>query len=1165
LRHFAPICQKKSRSLSQVDTERVKGVSLSVDFTHMIDDSAKKLLCSLARAGTAGEFERLAALKNYQILDTPSEPEFERFAEIAAEICGCPIALISLLDESRQWFKARKGLEVSETPREVAFCEHTIRSKEAMVVPDATLDGRFCSNPLVTGHPHIRFYAGAPLITSQGFALGTLCIIDTVPRTISTSQVSSLKLLAEQVVAHIELRTALAADRERAAAYKALTEAAPIGVFLTDTDGNCKFVNRMYETISGLTFQECLQQGWTGAIHPDDVERVKAEWIRASEEKKPYQSTHRFCTPSGKTTWCTVKSSAITDEGVVRGFVGTVEDISGRKLVEDKERELAANMTRQQNLLDFISTVQLNYITDSDPRSLFEGVLKKLLEVSESEYGFIGEVLFTNDNEPYLKTHALTNIAWNEETRNLYEKHHRDGLEFRNMDTLFGHAITQKKVVISNVPDEDSRSGGRPYGHPPLNSFAGLPLFSGSEMVGLIGLANREGGYDDAFVEFINPLLVTCGSIINAFRIRKAKERVEIELKQSGERLDLAMKAAEIGSWDWNIETGTVIFNEQWARMLGYELSEIQPDVSSWERLVHPDDLVIVREQLQAYFTGANDSYVVEHRLKTKDSGWKWIFDTGKIVERDKSGKPLRMVGIHLDVERRKLFEDELRAAKEAAEAANVAKTQFLANMSHEIRSPLTAIIGFTEALEKEATLSAQDVEVLKIILNNGQHLLGIINDILDLSKIDAGAMHIESDKFSPFALCEELRALFASRAAEKSLTFSIDYIWPLPNQICSDSLRLKQVLINLLGNAVKFTDVGEVRLEVQYSKERDQVQVSIIDSGIGLSHAQQERIFKPFSQADDSTTRRYGGTGLGLAISKQLIERLGGQIQIESTFGVGSRFTVFLPTGLHGETQLLTGPPRKEESEQVRSIPQAELSGRVLIVDDAIDNQKLLQFLLRKTKIQPTFADNGRQALELAKANEFDLILMDMQMPIMDGYTATRVLRERQLQVPVVALTANAMSHDIDRALLAGCTTHLAKPFSNEQLFELLHRLLPSDHYSALTPIFSSRMNTPDQINDLILEYLDNLPERWQEILVAVNSAEPDAIAGAAHKLRGSAALYGFEQLSGDCEILELRAETVTADEQRELVSQIERTIQAMLAGRKALQTTDTKTSHVR
>jgi PAS domain S-box-containing protein len=405
---------------------------------------------------------------------------------------------------------------------------------------------------------------------------------------------------------------------------------------------------------------------------------------------------------------------------------------------------------------------------------------------------------------------------------------------------------------------------------------------------------------------------------------------------------------------------------------------------------------------------------------------------------------------------------DELREANTAlrdgmtqAEQSALAKSEFLANMSHEIRTPLTAILGFAELLQEEGDVRRAPggrLDALATIQRNGGHLLSLINDILDLSRIESGRLAIENVRFSLPDLVAEVAELMRVRADAKGIPLRVNFTTPIPARLSGDPTRIRQVLINLVGNAIKFTEVGEVRLDLalEASGGNHTLVVSVADTGIGMTPEVLARAFRPFRQADSSTTRRFGGSGLGLAISERLCSLMGGSLEARSVPGEGSTFSFRLPVGSLRDVPLVAQPlqPATAASPARSELPR--LRGRVLLAEDGPDNRRLLSTLLARAGLLVEVAENGHVAVERVRAAAeegapFDLVVMDMQMPVMDGYTAVRTLRQEGFPVAVIALTAHAMRGERERCLASGCDEFASKPIDRADLFAKLARFLPS------------------------------------------------------------------------------------------------------------------------
>ncbi len=460
----------------------------------------------------------------------------------------------------------------------------------------------------------------------------------------------------------------------------------------------------------------------------------------------------------------------------------------------------------------------------------------------------------------------------------------------------------------------------------------------------------------------------------------------------------------------------------------------------------------------------------------------------------------------------------KLEESVHRAETANKAKSAFLANMSHEIRTPLTAIIGYAEASLDGGQSSEERNTALQTIMRSGKHLLQLINDILDFSKIEADRLDLEYSTVDPFRLLADVIALIKPKMEKKGLTLSVNYEFPMPVLITTDPLRLQQILLNICSNAVKFTAQGTISLTASCDWNNQQLSFAITDTGIGMTAEQMAGLFLPFRQADSSTTRRYGGTGLGLSLSKHLAEKLGGAIEAHSEFGQGSVFTLRVATGpLNNVDRVYAVPQIQALRRQEAMVSQKNrLSGTILLAEDNPTIQKLLTLFLRKMGATVTIVDSGDAALRAAQQKFYDLVLMDMQMPVMSGVDAVRQLRHDGYDRPIVALTANATTEDKVTCLAAGCNEFLTKPVSREQLYTLTAKYLARE---AATPIddaiVSTLLHEEPSLRHLVETYVAELPDYLQRLQSSFQGKDWTTLRKELHDLKGAGGGYGYPMLT--------------------------------------------------
>ncbi|MDH5425167.1 MAG: ATP-binding protein [Gammaproteobacteria bacterium] len=467
----------------------------------------------------------------------------------------------------------------------------------------------------------------------------------------------------------------------------------------------------------------------------------------------------------------------------------------------------------------------------------------------------------------------------------------------------------------------------------------------------------------------------------------------------------------------------------------------------------------------------------------------------------------------------------ELEEVSKLALEATRAKSTFLATMSHEIRTPLTAIIGFAEINLHDSITKEDRIRHSHSIVRNGKHLLQVINDILDISKLEADRIDFDKENFSVFQLLAEVEQIIAPQVKAKGLFIEFVYEYPIPESIIGDPFRLKQIILNLCSNAVKFTETGRINVKTSCDFITQKIFIEVIDTGIGMSEEQINKVFDVFTQADSTVTRKYGGTGLGLTLSKQFAERMGGEISAHSLPGIGSRFIVSVSTG--DISTVKTVQKKLKSAAYLHLLPVGDankrVSGKILLAEDNLDNQQLYCLLLENIGAEIKIAANGKEAVEAARNESFDIIFMDMQMPVMDGVEAIRVLRQSGYKGVIISLTANSMKQDKEACFAAGCNDYITKPVSKEVLYETVYQYLEvteSDHETVKND--SKHYYQDPDVFDLKIRFISKLPSVYNTIKHAHENKDRDQLKAALHKLKGLAGSFGYPEITNVCLLIE-------------------------------------------
>lgn len=556
---------------------------------------------------------------------------------------------------------------------------------------------------------------------------------------------------------------------------------------------------------------------------------------------------------------------------------------------------------------------------------------------------------------------------------------------------------------------------------------------------------------DEKKSEYITSMLLGGGvtilllALINAWtlRVQERHGRLAQDLDVMKERLALALKGSRDGIFDWDMVTNNFYWSPEYKQMLGYDVEEMESSLVNFNRLLHPDDHDAMWEKFNQYVEGNMSEFMHVFRMKHKSGRWVWVHCRGKALF-DEAHKPLRFVGAHSDVTAMKEAELQLKKERERAEAASQAKTTFLAHMSHEIRTPLTAISGIAEIFDRNTTNLDDKQKKLVSTLNGSTRVLReLITDILDFSKIENGDLELDERQYQVDKLFEEVISMMSLKANEKGISFVCDYSAYKSKSLFGDHPRLRQILINMVGNAVKFTDQGGVTVRAM-PEERDGhtwMRVDVSDTGIGIAPEKLELVFEQFKQADSSVSRKYGGTGLGLPISRNLARLMQGDLVVTSTPGKGSTFSLLIPVKIAEggvEEHVADANTMRKTNDRIK----AALTGKnkVLMVEDYEGNIVVLSYILDEIGCEYDVARNGRIGVEQWEGNHYDIILMDVQMPEMDGFAATKRIRDLEIErnlsrTPIIGMTAHALVGDKDKCIAAGMDAYLPKPIVENDL----------------------------------------------------------------------------------------------------------------------------------
>ena len=1016
------------------------------------------------------EEPRLKALSSYNILDTDPEKDFDSITRLASYICKTPFALITFIDDSRQWIKSRIGLDVQQIAIHESFCKFTIQGSDIVEVKDSLLDPLFADLPPVNNEPFIRYYAGAPLVSPDGYAMGTLCVLDTKPGELSEEQKDALYILASEVISQLEIRKQNREVQNTLSKYQEIYNMFDNSAELhcvMDRETNIQMVNRSAEKLLGYTAEEAIGHPIWHFLPEGELYRLLPIVEKGLKNKqKKFELETCLRAKNGEIKW--IGWYVAVEQGK---WYANGRDITYQKKVVDELEMLSLVASKVENGVIISKNNHVIWINEAFERitgfkiidlkgnklgDILKGektdlkVLEQARELTKNKMSFSVDLLvYRKDGEP-IWISVINSVILNDageidkEVEVIIDITARKKAEQEHEILSLAASKSSTAIVIRDP------AGNVTWVNEAFTNIFGYQL---SDLLGkrlgevtagektqqkILDIARESILKKKSFsLELLvykkdrTPIWIFSSLTPILDKNGEIERQVEIivditERKIAEEKLTLLSLVASKTKNGVAIsdDQGRVKWvNEAFQEITGYGFEELEgkrPGDILCGKETDLSQLDFVREQINKL--QPSNIELLSYK-KDQTPFWLSVSNTPTL---NADGEFDQQVEIINDITERKLMEQELIKTKEEALHLSKAKETFLSVMSHEIRTPLNAVIGITHILMDENPTEAQ-AENLKILNFSSQNLLSLINDVLDFTKMESGNMVLEKADVNLKDLISQTLNTLQFKTAETGVILKSEIDPRIPLFVKADHTRLYQILINLLGNSIKFTETGTIRLKAEMVDQKSHsilIGFEVSDTGIGIAADKIDLIFDNYTQASSDTARKYGGTGLGLAITKSLIELHNSSISVESELGKGSIFKFTIEFELSDQKTISA----------LQEISNASLNVTILVVDDNHINRILAKKVLNKWGIKVDFSENGAIALEQVKNTVYDMVLMDLQMPVMDGFEATKAIRKLEgdyyRDLPIIALTASIVNKEKEKIYESGMNDYVMKPF---------------------------------------------------------------------------------------------------------------------------------------